>query len=288
MKCGIRCQNLTPPNGDAENFYLWLISADPVIAARALESGVDRIVIDLEIIGKNERQGHLDTVISNHCIADISQLRPSVPAGSLMVRTNPIHSGSQKEIDAVIDGGADIVMLPMFYGPREVEVFCEMVRGRAVVCLLFETVGSLANLEKCIQIEGVREVHIGLNDLHIEMGCKFMFEVMVSEGVRSAVEILKNYGIPFGIGGIARIGEGLVPAENVLLEHAFLGSQGAILSRTFFRGSSEGGSTNIDDLTREVSKIRGLYSEYLRYQCSQLHDGHNLFLDKLEAIVKAT
>ena len=37
----------------------------------------------------------------------------------------------------------------------------------------------------------------------------------------------------FGFGGIARIGEGDLPSDNILGEHVRLGSQSVILSRTF-------------------------------------------------------
>jgi hypothetical protein len=43
----------------------------------------------------------------------------------------------------------------------------------------------------------------------------------------------KCAGIPYGFGGIAKIGEGLLPAERVITEHYRLGSTRAILSRSF-------------------------------------------------------
>ena len=37
--------------------------------------GVDFTFIDLEINGKKERQGHLDTFISNHNIEDVKKIK---------------------------------------------------------------------------------------------------------------------------------------------------------------------------------------------------------------------
>ena len=45
------------------------------IAKIAEKSGVDWIFIDLEINGKEERQGHLDTVISRHSIEDVKKIK---------------------------------------------------------------------------------------------------------------------------------------------------------------------------------------------------------------------
>jgi hypothetical protein len=57
--------------------------------------GVDRIFIDLEIIGKKERQGHLDTVISNHSIQDIKKIKSNLKNSKLLVRINPINENSE-------------------------------------------------------------------------------------------------------------------------------------------------------------------------------------------------
>ncbi|MDE0564737.1 hypothetical protein [Exiguobacterium sp. B2(2022)] len=44
---------------------------------------------------------------------------------------------------------------------------------------------------------------------------------------------IRDAGIPYGFGGIARIGEGRVPAERIIPEHVRLGSSCVILSRSF-------------------------------------------------------
>ena len=68
-------------------------------------------------------------------------------------------------------------------------------------------------------------------------------------------EKIKTKGIPFGFGGMAKIGEGMLPAEKILAEHYRLGSSSVILSRTFRNEvDAEGKSTlNLED---EISKIR--------------------------------
>ncbi|OLU17367.1 hypothetical protein BVH01_12580 [Pseudomonas sp. PA1(2017)] len=205
------------------------------LAKFSIDSGVDRIFVDTEILGKDLRQGHLNTVISRHTLDDVSRLRSSVPEGRLLVRINPIHDESEKEIDRAIEAGADILMLPMFRSAGEVRFFTTAVGGRARCNLLVETVAAVADLKACVEVPGVDEVHIGLNDLHLELGLHFMFEPLASGLVDGMAAILRASGVPFGIGGIARVGEGLLPAELLLAEHVRLGSTAAILSRTFHR-----------------------------------------------------
>ena len=47
---------------------LIFITDNPTSAGIAVNAGVDRIMIDLEHLGKQARQGHLDTLISNRSI----------------------------------------------------------------------------------------------------------------------------------------------------------------------------------------------------------------------------
>ena len=47
------------------------ITNNPQLARIAVNAGVSRIFVDLEVHGKYERQGHLDTVISGHSVDDV-------------------------------------------------------------------------------------------------------------------------------------------------------------------------------------------------------------------------
>lgn len=244
--------------------HFLLITNSPEVAAYATARGVDRIFLDLEILGKQARQGHLDTVISGHHVDDVASLRRAVPAGALLVRVNPVHSATREEVDVVIAGGADVVMLPMFHGPEEVEVFSSAVRGRARTCLLVETVGAMNSLRDCVRVPGINEVHVGLNDLHLELGQRFMFEPLADGLVDEMASVLRERSIPFGIGGIARAGEGLLPAELLLGEHVRLGSTSAILSRTFHRQAASVAEIERQmDFASEVAKLRECYARHV-------------------------
>jgi hypothetical protein len=239
------------------------ITNSPDLASYALSSGVDRIFLDLEILGKQARQGHLDTLISRHSFDDVVKLRAIVPEGRLLVRVNPVNKNTEAEVDRLIRVGVDILMLPMFHSPKEVERFCLAVAGRTRICLLAETVGAMRTLAQCVRVPGVDEVHIGLNDFHLELGLRFMFETLADGFVDEMAQILQFEGIPFGIGGVARAGEGLLPAELLLGEHARLGSTGAILSRTFHRQASSLEEIRKQmDFPDEIAKLRRAYNSF--------------------------
>ncbi len=212
---------------------LMYITNNTDIAKIAENSGVDWIFIDLEINGKEERQGHLDTVISRHHIDDVKKIKEVLNTSKLLVRVNPIFEGSKAEIDRVIDDGADIVMLPFFKSREEVSEFSDYVGGRVKTMLLLETPEAAESIDDILSVDGIDYIHIGLNDLHLGYGMKFMFELLADGTVEKLCNKIKDRGIPYGFGGIAQLGHGELPAEYVIAEHHRLGSLMAILSRSF-------------------------------------------------------
>ena len=243
---------------------LMYITNDENIAKIAEESGVDWIFIDLEINGKEERQGYLDTVISHHKIEDVKMIKNVLRKSELLVRINPIYEDSQEEIDQVIINGADIVMLPFFTQKEEVEKFIEYVNARAKVCLLLETPAAVENIDEILNIKGIDYIHIGLNDLHLGYGMDFMFELLVDGTVEMLCEKISKSRIMYGFGGIAQIGKGDLPAENIIIEHYRLESSMAILSRSFCNVDKIANLNEIKQLfLNGVNKIRSYENELL-------------------------
>lgn len=218
---------------------LMYITNRPDVAQVAQKCGVDRIFVDMEYIGKEERQGGLDTVKSHHTVEDVKNLRKVLNKTELLVRVNPIHDAgenwcsSEEEINQVVEAGADIIMLPMAKTTDEIKRFVQYVGGRAKTMLLLETAEAKENIKAMLDVGGLDMVHIGLNDLHLSYGMKFMFQLLTDGTVAELCEIFKSYSIPYGFGGIARLGFGMLPAEHVIAEHYRLGSSMAILSRSF-------------------------------------------------------
>ncbi len=218
---------------------LMYITNRPEIAQIAETAGVDRIFIDLEYIGKADRQGGMDTVQSHHTLDDIKMISDAITTAELLVRVNPIHDAtnqyvsSEEEISKAIENGADIVMLPFFKTVDEVKRFLSAVRGRAKTMLLLETPEAVEIVDDLLCLEGIDSIHIGLNDLSLGYGMKFMFELLTDGTVERLCTKFREKNIPYGFGGIASLGKGMVPAEMIIKEHYRLGSTCAILSRSF-------------------------------------------------------
>lgn len=218
---------------------LMYITNNPTIAHIAEDAGVDRIFVDMEYIGKADRQGGMDTVQSHHTVEDIKAIRKVIKKADVMVRVNPIHnasaeySSSETEINEAIEAGADIVMLPYFKTVEEVTEFIGYVHHRVRTLLLLETPEAVNSIDEILKIDGIDEIHIGLNDLSLGYRKKFMFELLADGTVEKLCLKFKLKGIPYGFGGIATIGKGELPAEYIIKEHYRLGSTCAILSRSF-------------------------------------------------------
>ncbi|PWJ70857.1 HpcH/HpaI aldolase/citrate lyase family protein [Ruminococcaceae bacterium R-25] len=212
---------------------LFYITNKPEVALIAEKHGVDRIWVDLEVLGKELRQKNLDTVKSKHSISDISKIKPLLTKAEMLVRINSWYEGSIKEIDDVVNAGADIIMLPFWKSPDEVNEFVKAVNGRCRTTLLLETKEAVNCIDLVLDNGGFDEIHIGLNDLHLSYGMTFMFELLANGTVDKLCNKFHAVGIPYGFGGIAKLGEGLLPAEKVIMEHYRIGSTRAILSRSF-------------------------------------------------------
>lgn len=203
------------------------------VALIAQKYGVDRIWIDLETMGKEERQKGINSVKSHHTIEDIRIIKPYLTTSEMLVRVNHWNNKSVQEVNDVIDAGADMIMLPYWKRPDEVRNFIETVNGRCKTTLLLETKEAVGCVDEVLAIPGIDEIHIGLNDLHLSYNLNFMFELLTNGIVEMLCRKIAESGLPYGFGGIAKIGYGDIPAEKIILEHYRLGSSRAILSRSF-------------------------------------------------------
>lgn len=254
---------------------LMYITNKPEIACIAERNDVDRIFVDMEYIGKSERQRGLNSVQNHHTVEDVVKLRKVLNRAELLVRVNPIHEetfyycSSEKEIDDVINAGADIVMLPYYKTVREVERFLKAVSGRCRTMLLLETAEALKTIEDTLSLDGIDEIHIGINDLSIALGKKFMFELLVDGTVEYLCRKMETKGKFYGFGGIASLGCGLIPAEMIIKEHYRLGSGMAILSRSFCNADEIQDLNIIEEIfssgVQGVRKLEKECEEHIKY-----------------------
>ena len=265
---------------------LMYITNQPEVAKIAEVAGVDRIFVDMEYIGKADRQGGMDTVQSKHTVEDVQRIRESIHSSELLVRVNPIHGATQDycsskdEIDEVISRGADILMLPFFKKVEEVREFVKLVGGRAKTIPLVETPEAVENIDEILKINGIDEIFIGLNDLSLGYNKKFMFELLVDGTVENLCCKFRQKNIPFGFGGIASIGKGLLPSEYVIREHYRLGSTCSILSRSFCNVNNVKSLDKRSDIfVNGIAEIRNFEKEcevHSKYFFDNLSDIRNI------------
>lgn len=233
------------------------ITNKSAVAEIAEEAGVDWIFLDMEFIGKDARQGGLDTVQNHHTVKDVANIKAAVKKAKILVRVNPIHDAlpdypsSKDEIDATIKAGADIVMLPFFKTVEEVRQFISYVDGRAKTLLLMETVEAANFVDEILEVPGIDMIHLGLNDMHLELGMKFLFELLANGTVEKLGNKIKAKGIPFGFGGIATLDGGALPGSMVLKEHVRLGSSMVIVSRSFCN----------TDIVKDLNEVKHIFDK---------------------------
>lgn len=264
-----------------------MIVNDTEIARFVSKNGVDRLFVDLEWMGKDTRQKGLDTWKSRQTPADVSRLREAVPEAHLLVRVNPPHEGTAAEVEDALARGADSVMLPMIQTVDEVAHFVDCLAGRAEAVPLIETKVSLDAIPAMVERVPLTRVHIGLNDLHLDMKLSFMFQPIADGTLEEACAAMRAAGVAFGIGGVARAGEGIVSPEYLLGEHVRLGSDAAILSRTFHRGAqSLGELQEVMDFPAEVAALRAIHDRFKAADMAALERNRALTRDRINDVVR--
>ena len=262
-----------------------LITNDPSVASLAHSCGIERLMIDLELMKKNERQGKLDTFITTHCREDISIIRKAAPNCELLVRLNPLYAGSKDEIDHAIESGADFIMQPYFSTANAVEQFSSLINGRCGFIPLVEHIQALGDIEAILNVQGITEAYLGLNDLNISRGGKFMFRAFPDGLVDRFAEAANKLNIPFGIGGIGAVGKSKLPAEVILTEHKRVGSARVILGRAFQEVVTNGGRLvdHADALRAEVQKLnRVMEQEYSTHDFQANQEHMKTVIDQIE------
>lgn len=267
---------------------LMYITNDPAVARIAADAGVDRIFIDMEVLGKAECQGGMDTVQSHHVPEDIAKIREAIGSrAEIMARVNPLNPNSQAEIDASVANGADVIMLPMWRTADDLRQFIRMVDGRAKTMPLLETDTAAENLLEAVKVSGIDQMHIGLNDLHLCYHQKFMFQLLADGTVDRLGAQLRDANISYGFGGVGRPGSGTLPAEYIIGEHVRLGSQYVILSRSFCNTAK---ITDLDEIRRiftdGVAEIRRVERACTAWTQEQFAENHRRVCDCVEKIMK--
>ena len=243
-----------PRRYDAEHFVLtMLFSPDPALARRADAAGVDRIGLDLEVIGKAERQQGLGTFVSQHHEEGLAAMREAVRDAELFCRVNSIHAGSKAEIDRILGYGVDVLMLPYFTTPDEVKAFVDFVGGRARAVVLLEHRLAAERVEEIVRVPGIDNVHVGLTDLALSLKARNRFGLWTTPLLDRVAEAVHGEGLRLCVGGIGRALDESQPIPTDLVYGQFprLNATGALVSRAFFGKPGED-----TDVVEEIRRCR--------------------------------
>jgi citrate lyase beta subunit len=218
------------------DFVFTLFTDDPVLAHAADAAGVDRIGVDLEQLNKAQRQAGTNSRLSGHRMESLALLRPMLHRAQLFARCNPLHEGTAREVEALLDHGVAVIMLPYFKAARELAQFCRIVDRRCLVVGLAETVEALDAIGELLRIPGLDEIHFGLNDLRLQMGLASHFDVLGTERFQKAASAVRGAAIPFGIAALARPDDRSLPRDprEVCRQVVTLGATRALVARSFF------------------------------------------------------
>lgn len=210
----------------------------PALARSADRAGVPLIGVDLERLGKEERQGHHSGCwISDHEEEDLVAIRSCLTQAKLFVRTNPPHSGLNDEVDRLLELGAQALMMPMFRTAKEAEDFVACIKGRAKVFLQVETVGAADSISDIAAIKGIDGIFVGLNDLTLELGLPNRFDFLFTPLMQTLSDVVRKNSIAFGFGGIGRVDDTSlpIPSDLIFAQYAKFHGVSALIARVFLR-----------------------------------------------------
>ncbi len=218
-------------------FVLTLFTDRPELAAAADRAGVQRIGVDLESLDKAERQRGLGMRLSEHELPALARLSPVLEQAELFARIDPINPASAAEIAEVLAHEVRVIMLPYYHRLADVDTFLDLTAGACTTVLLAETRAALAIMPAVLARGGFDEIHFGLGDLAIELGTADRFEVLARPEFIRALDQVRNAGIPFGIGGVARVDDRSLPTDPQAWCETIVraGASRAVVARSFLR-----------------------------------------------------
>ena len=262
------------PSPSVDRFTLTLWTSDPERAREADLAGVDRIGVDLDRLGKAERQRGLGTWISPHREEDLDALGAVLSHASLFARLNPLHAGTARELDGALARGVRVVMLPMVESACHAREFVRLVDGAATVVLLVETGQAVRELRALAATDGVDEVHLGLNDLALSLRLPNRWLTLAGDLAVEAGRVVRAEGRRFSVGAVGRPEDAAlaIPANLVYAEYARAGATGSLLSRSYFRQGMSG------DLSASIGRLREDLSAWSGRSDAELAAAHEEFV----------
>ena len=244
--------HITDPLTATELPALFLFSTDASLAARAVASGVDYIIVDWERGNKLKRQAGTGFQIGEDTVKDVEELAlgNGLP---VFVRVNPLGLDTESEIALALRAGCQGIMLPMARDREEVSAFLSLIPEGVRTLIQIETRELATNPLSIVDLPW-DFAHVGLNDLMLSRGAPTIWTAVLDGTVEKICKSLE--GRRFGFGGITVVDGGSpIPARLVILEMSRLGCSMGILRRSFTADVTG------RDIAYEVSAIQRLLED---------------------------
>lgn len=254
---------------------LALFTTDPGTAQGAIAAGIDRVIVDWETAGKAARQTGYSTQVNQDSPEHVRALSErSIP---VLVRIDHLDAVQvARDVETAIDCGAESIMLPMATTAKQVQHLVDTVAGRARCIVQIETQSIVERVASLQQI-GWDTAYIGLNDLMISRGAKWIWRPMLDGTVEQIYEALP--GRKIGFGGVTVIGQGEpLPFTSLFAEMARLGCAMSFLRRSFTADVPD------RDLSAEIKAVRALWGALTRRGEQAVSRDHEQFVELLSKL----
>lgn len=242
------------------------------------------VVVDLERIGKRERQARAGALLGDDTTIrpdDADAVRRLRDAGveRVVCRINPVGDQTAGEIDTACMQGAASVIVPMWRSRSELETVLDLARGRVGVGVMVETVPAVQDV-RVLQDLDIEFAFVGLVDLAIDRGTRSIFAPLVDGTIEQIAEGLGE--VPFGFGGLTLPSLGS-PIPNALLvgEMLRVGASFSFMRRSFLNdlGDTDPGSA--------IEAIRDAAERLARRSATQVAADHADLVARVTRLVHA-
>jgi 2-keto-3-deoxy-L-rhamnonate aldolase RhmA len=213
---------------------LVLFENEPEAARQYLQAGITSFLVDLELLGKDQRQLGFDTEIRPGTLRDLQRIA-ALPGTTAWCRINRFGAHTPEEVERALDAGADILILPMAESLAEIDAYLRLLDRRCRAGIMIETQACAALAGELGQLP-LDYAFFGLNDFAISRGGGLIFNALADGSVEAVSKALP--GIHFGVGGLTDINRGSpIRSARLLEEMERLGCRFTFLRRSFRRDS---------------------------------------------------
>lgn len=234
-----------------DRFELLLFSTEREFVVEAAAAGIDGIIVDWEVAGKERRQAGADTEINHDTLEDLERVRSWVDI-PVLCRINTPGPMTERELEWAIGAGADEVLVPMARSAGELERVVDAARGRCGVGALIETADAVEKVQEFASLP-LSRLYVGLNDLAIDRRSASIFTALV-DGTVERVSLALDGSL--GFGGLTDPERGHpIPCRLLIGEMARLGSCFSFLRRSYKRDVGGEGQAQL------VARLRSALAE---------------------------